>query len=544
MDIVSMIIGFIAGLGLFLYGIKLMGEGLENAVGNKIKTFFDKLTSNSIKSVLTGAGITSLIQSSSVTTVMVIGFVNAGLMSVNQAAGVIIGANIGTTITAQIMSFKLGESLLLFIGIGSFMVFFSKQDKAREIGKIILGLGILFLGMNFLKDTMEPLSRSDYFINLMISLKGNIFLGVFVGIIMTALIQNSSATTGILLALGEIGVLPIEVAVPILFGNNIGTCTTALISSIGTSVEARKTAYIHLLFNVIGTIIFIPLIPAMLYIIIKVNPHNISRQIANIHTTFNLINAIIMTPFISGLVFLSGKLVKGNDNYTCVKMTHIDDRILESPIIAVGQAINEIISMGNKAKENLIIAVEAFSNDNEELIKKVYENEKTINLLENEITIFLVKLASTELIQQEKNRVLNMFHVINDIERIGDHCENLAELASEKINKRITFSKEANEELNKIYNYVIEAVSTSILSFKENDINKAELTLEIESKIDKLEQKLRIKHISRLNDGECDAYSGAIFLEIISNFERIGDHATNIAEYVSGSEVVYKNSKF
>lgn len=537
LDITNMIIGLIGGLGLFLYGMKLMGEGFENIASNKIKSFFEKIASNPIKAIFTGTIITAVIQSSSAATVMVVGFVNAGLMSVYQSVGVIMGANIGTTITAQIISFKLDEIVLLLIGIGSFTVFFSKEEKIRELGKLILGLGIIFLGMVFLKDTMEPLGESDYFRNLMISLKGNIFLGIVVGTIMTSLIQSSSASMGMLIALAVTGVLPIEVAIPILFGINIGTCTTALISSIGTSRDARKTAVIHLLFNVIGTIIFIPASPLVQYIVEKITPHDISRQIANVHTIFNVVNTAIMLPFINYLILLSGKVVKGEDNYTYIKVTHMDDRILETPTIAVGQAINEIVIMGNKAKENLAVAMEAFNTGNEELIKKVYENEKLINLLENEITTFLVKLSNTELLEEQKNKVVSMFHVVNDIERIGDHCENIAELTLEKINKRLKFSDEAIDELKEIYNYTLEALSISIESFKENDIKKARLTLEIEQNIDNLEQELRIMHISRLSNGHCYAHSGAIFLDIINNFERIGDHSTNIAEYTIQNEI-------
>jgi phosphate:Na+ symporter len=537
LDITNMIIGLIGGLGLFLYGMKLMGEGFENIASNKIKSFFEKIASNPIKAVFTGSIITAVIQSSSAATVMVVGFVNAGLMSVYQSVGVIMGANIGTTITAQIISFKLDEIVLLLIGIGSFTVFFSKEEKIRELGKLILGLGIIFLGMVFLKDTMEPLGESDYFRNLMISLKGNIFLGIVVGTIMTSLIQSSSASMGMLIALAVTGVLPIEVAIPILFGINIGTCTTALISSIGTSRDARKTAVIHLLFNVIGTIIFIPASPLVQYIVEKITPHDISRQIANVHTIFNVVNTAIMLPFINYLILLSGKVVKGEDNYTYIKATHMDDRILETPTIAVGQAINEIVIMGNKAKENLAVAMEAFNTGNEELIKKVYENEKLINLLENEITTFLVKLSNIELLEEQKNKVVSMFHVVNDIERIGDHCENIAELTLEKINKRLKFSDEAIDELKGIYNYTLEALSISIESFKENDIKKARLTLEIEQNIDNLEQELRIMHISRLSNGYCYAHSGAIFLDIINNFERIGDHSTNIAEYTIQNEI-------
>lgn len=532
MNFLDTIMGLIGGLGLFLYGVKLMGEGLENVAGNKMKYFFQRLTSNPIKAVLTGIVITAIIQSSSASTVMIVGFVNAGLMSVYQAAGVIMGANIGTTVTAQIVSFKLDKFIPIFLGMGALTYIFSKNEKVKELGHVILGIGVLFLGMNFMKDTMSPLSHSEFFGDIIISLKGNIFLGIFVGIIMTVIIQSSSASTGMLLALAETGVLPIEAAIPVLFGNNIGTCTTALISSVGTNKSARKAALIHLLFNVIGTIIFIPCIPLLKYIVVEMTPGNVGRQVANAHTIFNVVNTGIMIFLINYLVILADKIIPGEDEPNNFKTRFIDERLVETPIIASGQAMQEILRMAEKAKENLNISMEAFKTNNEELIKKVYENEKTINFLENEITIFLVKLSNSDLAEEQKSKVISMFHVVNDIERIGDHCKNIAELTLEKIYKKLVFSDKAMEEVNHIYSYTIDALSISISSFKENNTKKAEDTLNIEENIDRLEEKYRLEHISRLNNGLCNAHSGAIFLDVISNFERIGDHSTNIAEYV------------
>ncbi|MBZ9637070.1 Na/Pi cotransporter family protein [Clostridium sp. FP1] len=535
MNVINMVIGLFGGLGLFLYGMKMMGDGLANTSGEKLKKIFEKITSNPIKGVATGAAITAVIQSSSATTVMVVGFVNAGLMNLYQAAAVIMGANIGTTVTAQLIAFKLDNIIPIFLGIGSLTIIVSKGKKGREIGNIILGFGILFLGMELMKDTMSPLAQSPAFATLIMKLEGNTLLGILSGALMTAVIQSSSASTGILVALASTGALPLAVAVPILFGNNIGTCITALLSSIGTSKTAKKAALIHLFFNIFGTLIFIPLINPLIMIVQSISPDgagDIKRQIANAHTIFNISNTIIMVPFIKYLVLLVNKIIPGEDEVLTMDVKYIDDRLLETPIIAVGQATKEVSRMANLAKANVQLAMECFINNNESSIKTVYENEKLINLLEHEITSYLVKLSSTELSEQQTKIVTSMFNVVNDIERIGDHAENLVDITSEKIQKNLGFSKDAMQELDGMYKYIVYALEISIESFENNDILKAESIMVIENRIDSLEKELRSSHIRRLNNGICGATVGTMFLDMISNFERIGDHATNIAEVV------------
>jgi len=535
MNVINMVIGLFGGLGLFLYGMKMMGDGLANTSGEKLKKIFEKITSSPIKGVATGAAITAVIQSSSATTVMVVGFVNAGLMNLYQAAAVIMGANIGTTVTAQLIAFKLDNIIPIFLGIGSLTILFSKGKKGREIGNIILGLGILFLGMELMKDAMTPLAESPAFTTLIMKLEGNTFLGILTGVMMTAVIQSSSASTGILVALASTGALPLAVAVPILFGNNIGTCITALLSSIGTSKTAKKAALIHLFFNIFGTLIFIPLINPLISLVQGISPDgaiDIKRQIANAHTIFNITNTIIMVPFIKYLVALVNKIIPGEDEVVIMGVKYIDDRLLETPVIAVGQTTKEVVRMANLAKENVQLAMSCFINNNESSVKTVYENEKLINLLEDEITSYLVKLSSTELSKQQTKIVTSMFNVVNDIERIGDHAENLADITSEKIQKNLEFSRDALHELDGMYKYIVHALEISIESFENSDIMKAESIMVIEKRIDSLEKELRLSHIRRLNNGICGATVGTMFLDMISNFERIGDHATNIAEVV------------
>ncbi len=535
MNGIKMIIGLLGGLGLFLYGMKMMGDGLENAAGENLKKIFKKITSNPVKGVAAGAIITAAIQSSSATTVMIIGFVNAGLMNLYQAAAVIMGANIGTTITAQLVAFKLEAIVPVLLAAGSFAILVSKGKKAREIGEIVLGFGILLLGMELMKSSMAPLAKSPIFATFILRLEGHVLLGILTGALMTAVVQSSSASTGILVALAATGALPLSAAVPILFGNNIGTCITALLSSIGTSKTAKKAALIHLVFNIIGTLIFIPLINPVISVVQQLSPEGISdikRQIANVHTIFNVTNTILMVPFIKYLVLLVNKLIPGEDEAETMGVKYIDDRLLETPVIAVGQTTKEVVRMANLAKDNVQLAMTCFLNNDEKGIKEVYDNEKLINLLEDEITSYLVKLSTTELSEHQTNIVTSMFHVINDIERIGDHAENLADLTSEKIQKKLEFSNEAKEELQGMYKYTLNALEISIESFESQDLKKAESIMGVEDRIDSLEKELRASHIRRLNNGACSATVGAVFLDIISNFERIGDHATNIAEVV------------
>lgn len=542
MEVFITVINLFGGLGLFLYGMKMMGDGLENAAGDKLKGIFDRITSNPVKGVLTGAIVTAIIQSSSATTVMVVGFVNAGLMNLYQATAVIMGANIGTTITAQLISFQFDALAPIFLAIGAMIVLFTNNKNTKQIGNIILGFGILFLGLELMKNSMSPLAESPFFSELIMKLQGKTILGVLLGVVMTAVIQSSSASTGILVALASTGALPLNVAIPILFGNNIGTCVTALISSIGTSKTAKKAALIHLLFNVIGTIIFIPLIGYLTGIVQGITPgmgaEAVKRQIANAHSIFNIINTLILMPCIKLLVYIVNKIIPGEDEHEAMGVQYIDERLLETPIIALGQTTNELVRMANKAKENLELAMDAFNNKNEESLNKVYANEKLINILEDDITKFLVKLSNTEIGEEQKNIVAAMFHVVNDIERIGDHAENIADLASEKMSKHIVFSEEATKELLSMFNYTVNALEMSIDCFKNYNKEKARTVRGVEERIDNLEKELRASHIRRLNTGVCNATVGAIFLDVISNFERIGDHAVNIAEIIS--ETPYK----
>ncbi|MCM1989681.1 Na/Pi cotransporter family protein [Oceanirhabdus seepicola] len=536
----SMILALAGGLGLFLYGMKVMGDGLQNLSGDKMKAVFEKITSNPILGVLTGAFVTAVIQSSSATTVMVVGFVNAGLMNLLQATAVIMGANIGTTVTGFLITLKISKLIPIFLGIGAFLTLFGKKDKTKQIGHIILGFGVLFLGMDYMKNAMSPLKESPMFTEFIATLDGNVFLGLLTGLAMTAVVQSSSATTGILIGLASTGAIELTLAVPVLLGCNIGTCVTALISSIGTNKTAKKAAVIHLIFNVAGALIFLPLVNALVWAVSLIhvtgtNVEIVQRQIAYAHIIFNVMNTVLLLPFYKVIVGVVNKLIPVSeddmeDDHIGTK--YIDDRLLETPVIAVGQTTKELIRMGSVVERNLKLAMEAFEKNSDSLVKKVYEKEKLVNLLEDELTVYLVKLSKTEIAEHQRDIVTSMFHVVNDLERIGDHADNIAELTSEKIQKRLNFSDEAMKELRNMFDYTIQAVRLSIEALDEENKEKAFKVIEIEDKIDKIEKELRANHIRRLNNGVCNATVGAIFLDIISNLERIGDHATNVAQTI------------
>lgn len=528
------IIKLLGGLGLFIYGMKIMGDGLENAAGDGLKSILEKVTKNPIIAVIVGAIVTAVIQSSSATTVMVVGFVNAGLMNLAQAAGIIMGANIGTTITAQLVAFKLDQIAPLFVFWGALMVMFSKKKKGKDIGNIILGFGILFVGMGQMSSAMKPLTQLPIFNEIIGTVGGHWYLGIIAGAIITAVLQSSSATTGILVALATAGAIDIKAALPIVFGCNIGTCITAMLASIGTTKTARKAAILHLIFNLGGTIIFIPVLLSGILgdAVSVISPGDVSRQIANAHTVFNVVNTAIMLPLTGLLIKTVNMIIPGDDDDEKLGPKYIDDRLLETPVIAAGQVAKETLRMANKAKKGLDLSIEAFESNDEKLIQKVYENEIVINSLNEAITNYLVKLSKCELSDKEQSIVAATFHVINDIERIGDHAENIADLTLQKINKKLEYSEDAIKQVKNMYKKTSESLEVAINSYANKDIDKAKEVNAIEMEVDKMQKKYRDLHIKRLYDGTCNAYAGAIFLDLLSNLERISDHSMNIAESV------------
>jgi phosphate:Na+ symporter len=523
----TMVFALLGGLGLFIYGMNIMGAGLQKAAGDRLKRLLEILTTNRVLGVLVGTIITMIIQSSSATTVMVVGFVNAGLMNLMQAVGVIMGANIGTTITAQMIAFKLTDIAPVVVAIGVAMLLFAPKKRYRMIGEILTGFGILFIGMNLMSTSMSPLKEHQAFTSLMTSFGRNKFLGVLAGFVITAIIQSSSASIGLLQALALNNLVTIEVALPILYGENIGTCVTALLASIGTNITARRAAVLHLIIKIIGTTIFLGITGPVIQLVKFVGGDTV-RQIANAHTFFNITNTIILLPFASLLVMASKKIVRGEEEESGV-LKYVDNRILETPSIAVVQSLKEVVRMGRIAQETLKLAIDGFMNEDEKLLNQSYQKEAAVNALERELTQFLVSLANSGLSIDENNLVTGLFHTINDIERIGDHAENIAELGQSRIDNNLIFSEVGKRELSEMAEYVYGMVNDVISALEKKDFGLAKDVRDREDNVDRMERDLREGHIGRLNNYQCIPGSGIVFLDVISNLERIADHCSNIA---------------
>ena len=526
-------VSLIGGLGMFLYGMNVMGDGLQKAAGEKLKRIIEMLTTNKIMGVLVGAVVTGIIQSSSATTVMTVGFVNAGIMTLKQAIGIIMGANIGTTVTAQLVSFSIEKYAPIAIGIGVVFWIFSKNTTIKNFSEIFIGFGILFVGMNFMKDAAAPVSEMQSVHNAMLYLSKNPILGVIAGFMITGTIQSSSASIGILIVLASQGVLPITAALPILYGDNIGTCVTSLLSTIGASRNSKRTALMHLSFNVIGTVLFIVVLSKPIIMMVEhLDPGNVPRQIANAHTLFNVVNVIILLPFSNYIVKLAYKLVPINeiedDDVATTKF--LDERMLETPSIALSNTIDEIIRMASRSTRSLNYAYESIKTGSDEVREKSFDYEKIVNTLQYDITNFLFKLTTKNLSDSERIKTDVLFHIVNDIERVGDHAENIAEISQELAEKKVEFSEDALKELDLIFDIASSNFYDSITAIKTNNFELAETVNQREKKVNLLEQSARNAHMTRLHEGSCSVEAGIYFLDIISNLERISDHSKNIVE--------------
>jgi phosphate:Na+ symporter len=528
MDGFAIATSMVAGLGLFLYGLHLMAAGLQKAAGDKMRNLLEVLTKNPISGVMVGTVVTVIVSSSSATTVMVIGFVNAGLMTLKQAVGVILGANIGTTFSTQLISFNLNQFAPFAIGIGVVLILFGKKKKIRDIGEIVLGFGILFFGMNFMSDAMRPLRSYQPFIELIASFAQHPLLGVLVGAAFTALIQSSSGTTAIVVALSTQGLINLESAIPLILGSNIGTCITAGLASIKTSLASRRTALAHVLFNIAGSILFLFLLKPFAAIAAMTSPL-VHREIANAHTIFNLFNTIVVLPFITPFVNLITKIIPGEDALKDEFATlYLDRMLLENPSIALGQATREIVRMGELSREALEMAVQGLYTGDEGIIEGAKKKEELVNYLEREIMSYLVETSQQSMTDNQSKRLNYLFECTNDIERIGDHADNIAELAEYKIENGLEFTEIAMEELKEMYTVIREMIDDSLVVIKDKNLELSRKVYEKEKLVDLMEQQLRKSHISRVSEGLCNPRAGIVFLDTISNFERIADHSNNI----------------
>ena len=535
----SMTMSLLGGLALFLYGMKLMGEGLEKAAGDRLKRLLESLTRNPLMGLLVGVVFTMIIQSSSATTVMVVGFVNAGLLDLMQATGVILGANIGTTVTAWIVAgFQATAFMPLVLLIGVAMMMFLKKLKLQRVGQVIAGFGMLFVGMGMMSDAMKPLAESAEFARLMTAFS-NPIMALLVGVAVTAIIQSSSASVGILEMLAIQGLVPLETSLYIIMGTNIGTCVTAILSAVGATRTAKRAALIHLMFNVLGTLvvfILVSLLPVSTWIGHIDGP---ALQIAVAHTSFKVFEVLCFVLLRKWLVKLVMILVPGEDKQGEEKsLKFLDDRILSTPPIAVAQICKEIERMGDIAIANLTRAMDAFFNKDSSLINEVEQNEDVVNYLNHEITRYMVAAAQLDLPASDVEQLGEMFHVVNDLERIGDHAENMAEYAKSRIDEEIPFSEDGLVELRDMLDKTVALFKLSMEAFHTRDQHLLPRVLVQEENIDDMEKTLQQSHVDRLTRGACTPRSGMIFSDMLSNLERVADHATNVAFSIQADQTV------
>ena len=550
---ISNIFGFLGGLGMFLYGMSIMADGMQKTAGSKMSSFLGMLTNNRFMAIALGALITAIIQSSGATTVMVVGFVSAGVLNLTQAVGVIMGANIGTTITAWIVSMsQLGDAFEimkpsfyapLIIGAGALLLVFCKGQKKKMIGEIMIGLGLLFTGLDFMSGSISPYTDAQIFAEAFALLGGNPFLGMLIGALVTALLQSSSASVGILQTLAMNGVVTTNAAIYITLGQNIGSCVTALLSSAGGSRTAKRAAVIHLSFNVIGALVFGTLGTVLFIMRPAFATSNINAvQISIFHTVFNLTNTALLFPFANQLVKLSGLVVKEKeepkpaeteeDQETIMTLRHLDERIFESPAFAVEIASLEVVHMGQITMDNVKRALDAVLTGQLEEIQEVYKTEKTINNMENMLTEYLIKVDNLSLTEKQKKVVNNLFYSVSDIERIGDHAENLAEQAEYMVNHKLDFTETGRQDLKEISGAVVKSFQYAIEARQHGSMEAVRKVSQYEDEVDNMEEEMREEHIGRLSRRECAPSAGVVFLDIISNLERVSDHAYNLAGYV------------
>ena len=557
MSYLSSLFSLFGGLGMFLYGMTVMSDGMQKAASSKMSKFLNIVTENRVMAVILGAGITALVQSSSATTVMVVGFVNAGILNLSQSVGIIMGANIGTTITAWMVSLTQvsGSALSIFkpeffapllVGFGSFRLLFGKKGNDDLLADFCVGVGLIFIGLEFMSSAVSPYANSPIFSRAFQIMGGNPILGILTGAVVTGLIQSSAASVSILQTLALSGAVPRVAGFYITLGQNIGTCVTAMISSAGASRTAKRAAMIHLLFNVTGAVLFGILIFLMSLPFANFFQGRLSPvEISLFHTIFNISCTIVLYPFADLLVALSGKLVletkkdkeeaENPNHYTEVEKSliqHLDLRILESPAIAIAAAKSEVVNMARITEENIHHATDILLEEKTEEIPEIFKQEKVIDNMQKLLTEYLIHIGNLSLNEMQKLEVNNMFNTITDIERAGDHAENIAEQAKFAEEHAISFSEIGQDDIRKISKTVIESFHASIEAFEKNDLDMVVKTAHLEDQVDEMEEDMRETHIERLNSGACAPQAGVVFLDVISDLERISDHADNIAGYV------------
>jgi len=532
---------FLGGLGLFLYSIKTMGDGLQQAAGDRLRFYIDKYTSNPFLGVLVGIVVTALIQSSTGVTVITVGLVSASLLTLRQAIGIIMGANIGTTVTSFIIGFKLGEYALPLIFLGTMFLFFTKNRTANNIGRILFGVGGIFYALNLISAGMSPLKDLPQFKEYMVTLGQNPILGVVAGAVITVLIQASSATIGILQGLYAGGFLDLKGSLPVLFGDNIGTTLTVIIAAAGANVSAKRVAATHVTFNVLGTILCLILLgpfTAMIEYFQALLHLSPEMTIAFSHGAFNVSNTIVQFPFIGALAYFVTKLIPGEDEVVKYEPLYLDEQLIQqSPSIALGNAKKELLHLGNYAAKAFDLSYNYIIGLDEKVAEKGHKTEEAINTIDEKLTRYLIRLSSESLSQKESEVLTNILDSSRDLERIGDHAEGLLNLTDYLQRKDVHFSEAALEELAEIYQATTTFIKDALDSVENNDIEKAQSLIERHKEINNMERILRKTHIKRLNKGECSTQAGVNFIDIISHYTRVSDHAMNLAEKVIAEQI-------
>lgn len=536
----KLIITLMGGLGLFLFGMNFMSQGLQKAAGAKLRGILEVMTKNKLIAVLFGALFTAVIQSSGATTVMVVSFVNSGLMALSQSVGIIFGANIGTTITSQLVAFDLTAVAPVILFLGALMVMFGKKPMIKKIGEAVLGFGALFMGIAMMSEAMADLKEYDSVIHALAGLT-NPLVAILMGFLITVIVQSSSVTVSILLLMANQDLVGLAVCFYFVLGCNIGSCTPAVLASLSGKKDAKRAALIHVMFNVFGMIIIgLLLVVGMEQfsdVIMKVSGGNIGRCVANADTFFKVFQTVIFLPFTKQFVGLTYKLVPGEDAAEeGFSLKYIGMKKVFTPATVVLETIQEIERMGTMAKENLKRAMEAFFTGKEEMIARVYEQEKEIDFLCKEITDYLVKINQLELPVSDASRIGSLFHVVNDIERIGDHAENIADAAVQMREDNLEFTKKGVKELQEMHDKVMQVLEESLKMFADMDTTYQSDILALENEIDAMERDLQKSHIRRMAKGKCSPEAGVIFTDLITGLERVGDHATNIAFSVLESD--------
>ncbi len=524
----EVIAGVIGGLGLFLFGIHIMSNSMKSLSTGLLRDMLERVTSNRIKSVFLGVIVTALIQSSSATSVILIGFINAGVMKLASALPVIFGANIGTTVTAQLIAFKLTKSAMVFVFFGAIVHLFAEKEKTKNRALAVIGFGILFLGLAMMGSSVKPLAQNEAIVNSFLIFGTYPLLGILAGLIVTVILQSSSTVIGMVIALASAGLLDLTSSIYIVLGDNIGTCITAIIASAGGKRDSRRLAFGHALFNIIGTLIALPLVP--LYIrYLPMLSGDIARQIANTHTIFNVVNTIILLPFVPVFVKILEKIVPGKD-YEPKEGGYLEEHLLSTPGLAIRAALRELSVMLSVCRDMLEKARQCTENFNHILKNEIVVDENSVDDMQKKITAYLAEVTQSRLTDKQRYLVPAIIHSVNDVEKVADYCEDIAKLSERLYENDLSFSEEAKAELRKVFDKTAALMKHTKQALDNNDERAALIALNIEEEIDALIEQYKLNHIRRLEQGVCVSNAGLVFSDILTNIERLNDHLCNIAK--------------